>query len=259
MRRSAQVLLARHPRLYGQVLRTLGRGSLEKRAFLRVIRSGDVVVDVGANDGYFTLLFSDIVGKAGAVYAFEPVAPTFERLVQRLDDAAWFDNVTATLAACGEAEGAATMLVPDGDWGQAALAHHDAASWSSGGRVERFDTRIIRLDSYLAAAGPGRVDFVKIDVEGAELHVIRGLLKTLAMHQPMVAIEVYAEWTRGFGYQPADLIDLLQSAGYDCLIGLNGNPRSLGPSEAATLASTVSLNLLCAMRSVHSRRLEGMN
>ena len=193
------------------------------------------------------------------VYAFEPVTPTFERLMQRLDDAAWFDNVIATRAACGAAEGAATMLVPGGDWGQAALARHDTASWASAAAIERYDTRVIRLDRYLAAAGPGHVDFVKIDVEGAELHVVRGLLDTLAVHQPMVSIEVYGEWTRGFGYEPADLIQLLQSAGYDCLIGLNGSVKSLRPAEAVALASSVSVNLLCAMRGVHSQRLKGMD
>jgi predicted methyltransferase len=72
--------LARRPRLYSELLRTLGRGSLEKRTFLRAIRSGDVVIDVGANEGYFTLLFSDIVGATGEVHAFEPAEPTFNVL-----------------------------------------------------------------------------------------------------------------------------------------------------------------------------------
>ena len=82
-RRSTQVLLARHPRLYSRVIASARPGSVEKKVFLQVIREGDVVVDVGANDGYFTLLFSDIVGANGAVHAFEPVTPTFDRLVKR--------------------------------------------------------------------------------------------------------------------------------------------------------------------------------
>jgi FkbM family methyltransferase len=257
-RRSTQVLLARRPRLYSELLHSLGRGSLEKRTFLRVIRSGDVVVDVGANDGYFTLLFSDIVGTMGAVHAFEPVTPTFDRLVERVGDAAWFDNITVTRAACGDTEGAATMLVPDGDWGQAALVRHDAASWASAARIERYDTQLIRLDSYLASKGPRRVDFVKIDVEGAELHVVRGLLDTLAAYQPIVAVEVYADWTRDFGYEPADLINLFYAAGYDWLIGLHESPRSLRPADVVALASTASLNLLCAVKGAHTQRLKGI-
>jgi FkbM family methyltransferase len=251
--------LARRPRLYSELLRMLGRGSFEKRTFLRAIRSGDVVIDVGANEGYFTLLFSDIVGATGEVHAFEPVTPTFDRLVQRVDDAAWFDNITVTKAACGHSEGAATMLVPDGDWGQAALVRHGAASWASPLRIEQYDTRIIRLDSYLASKGPGRVDFVKIDVEGAELHVVRGLLDTLATKKPIVAIELCADWTRDFGYEPADLITLLQEAGYDWLVSLNERPRSVRPAEIAALAATSSLNLLCAVKAVHTERLSGID
>ena len=86
-RRSAQVLLARHPLVYERLLRAAGRGSLEKRTFLRLLRLGDVVVDVGANAGYFTLLFSDIVGASGEVHAFEPIAPTFDRLSSMMDEA----------------------------------------------------------------------------------------------------------------------------------------------------------------------------
>src|SRR6185295_8243062 len=105
----------------------------------------------------------------------------------------------------------------------------------------------------------GRVDFIKLDVEGAELHVVRGLLETLATHQPIVAIEVYRDWTRDFGYEPADLIRLLQEAGYDWLVSLNERPRSVRPAEIAALAATSSLNLLCAVKAVHTERLRGID
>ena len=79
-RRRLQHSLARRQDWYLRMLRWTGRGSLEKRLYLSLIREGDVVFDLGANLGYFTLLFSDLVGRGGEVHAFEPVPPTFARL-----------------------------------------------------------------------------------------------------------------------------------------------------------------------------------
>jgi FkbM family methyltransferase len=95
-----------------------------------LLRLGDLAVDVGANAGYFTLLFSDIVGASGEVHAFEPIAPTFDRLTRMIRSDQQFDNVTLNCAACGDVDGIATMMVPGGDWGQAALVRHDAGSWA---------------------------------------------------------------------------------------------------------------------------------
>ena len=71
------------------VLRWTGSGCLEKRVYLALVREGDVVFDIGANLGHFTLLFSDLVGRRGEVHAFEPVPPTFvTRIVaEKLPDA----------------------------------------------------------------------------------------------------------------------------------------------------------------------------
>jgi FkbM family methyltransferase len=258
-RRSAQVLLARHPLIYERLLRAARRGSLEKRAFLRLLHPGDVVVDVGANAGYFTLLFSDIVGTAGEVHAFEPIAPTFERLSQTIRDAQRFDNVTLTCAACGEADGVATMLVPGGDWGQAALTRHATGSWASEATLTRFETAIVPLDSYLAAKAPGRVDFMKLDAEGAELGVLQGSARTLAAHRPLLSIELYGEWTRDFGYAPADLVQFLEAIGYDTLIALDEGATRVSCDEAAALARSRSVNLVVGRREAHATRLAALD
>jgi hypothetical protein len=210
VRRALQVACARYPRAYAQCLRGLGRGSVEKRAFLLLIRAGDAVVDVGANEGYFTLLFSDLVRAAGTVHAFEPVAPTFDRLSQHMRESLYFDNVTLVHAA----------------------------------------------DDYLAT--PRRVDFVKIDVEGAELGVLQGLAHTLAADRPMLACEIVGDWTRSFGHEPAAVVQHICAAGYDQLFALGQTIEPVTREAAARLADAGSLNLLCASRDRHAARLEAL-
>jgi FkbM family methyltransferase len=257
-RRSAQVLLARHPLIYERLLRVAGRGSLEKRAFLRLLRPGDVVVDVGANAGYFTLLFSDIVGASGEVHAFEPIAPTFERLSRTIADARRFDNVMLNCAACGESSGVATMLVPGADWGQAALAPHATGSWASEAELTAYETTVVSLDAYLEAKSAPRVDFMKLDAEGAELGVLKGAARTLASQRPLLSIELYGEWTRDFGYEPADLVSFLEGLGYDLLIALEEGAMRVTGAEAGEIARSRSLNLVAGRRDAHAARLSAL-
>ena len=60
-----------------------------------------------------------------------------------------------------------------------------------------------------------QIDFVKVDVEGAELLVVRGFLKSLHRFKPILMLEVSPRWSKDFGYQPAELLTTLQEAGYD--------------------------------------------
>ena len=79
-RRLLESTLATNPALYRRLLMWRGRTSAEKLAFLALVDRGDLVIDIGANRGHFTLLFSDIVGARGRVLAFEPVPQTYHEL-----------------------------------------------------------------------------------------------------------------------------------------------------------------------------------
>jgi hypothetical protein len=74
-------VLARVPRLYRRLVRLRRAPNAEKLVFLSAVRAGDTVFDVGANTGYYTVLFSHLVGRRGCVHGFEPVAPTMTYLV----------------------------------------------------------------------------------------------------------------------------------------------------------------------------------
>lgn len=220
-----------------------------------MIRPGDRVLDIGAHEGAFTVLFSDLVGRAGGVHAFEPVAPTFARLDAAIRRTAWFDNVHLVNAACGNTTGHVAMFVPGTDRGQASAARHRAGSWATDPHVHRTDACMLRIDDYLARWPAGRMTFAKIDVEGAELNVLRGMKATLLRDRPLVCLEIYGRWTCDFGYAPREALDFLSGVGYDRWIVLRDGWPCLSADRVAQQAADESLDVLCAIQSVHGARL----
>jgi FkbM family methyltransferase len=172
----------------------------------RILRPGDTFIDVGANIGYFALLASTIVGPNGKVVAFEPVPPTLEklRLNLSLNDAA---NVTVIDCAVSDSVGVVRIYQPhDSNIGANSMRSSklDAPSW---------DVRMATLSSELPQDLP--VKLLKIDVEGAELKVLRGFtdhLQTASV--PFVLCEVTESFLRDLGDSSRELFSLMASLGY---------------------------------------------
>ncbi|HEV2856125.1 MAG TPA: FkbM family methyltransferase [Thermoanaerobaculia bacterium] len=244
LRSRAGFLLSRWPALYARALRLRRTRDADKLAFLRLVRRGDVVFDVGANNGYYTVLFSHLAGPRGEVHAFEPVPPTFERLEANLGREARYGNVRANRTAVGDAVGTARLFLPGEDHGQASLARHREGSWSAGGPVSEHEAPLTTLDAYAAERGVERVDFLKCDVEGAELAVLRGGAGLLERHRPVLHLEVFPAWTRDFGYGPGEVAGFLAGLGYSRFVLLrDGGETPVRPEELDRLEG--SANLLC--------------
>lgn len=204
-------LLARVPGVYLAMLGFLHRGSAEKRVYLSIVKRGDTVIDVGANVGYFTMLFSDLVGKNGEVHAFEPVPATFQQLSQNIRRYPGYGNVQLNSVALGNEDHQTCMFLPGTDHGQAALVRHHSGSWK-GAPLASSEVQMMTLDTY--AQRFRRVDFVKCDVEGAELLVLRGGQSTLRRFQPKLCLEVDGQWMESFGWTAMDLFSFLRQLGY---------------------------------------------
>jgi FkbM family methyltransferase len=209
--RLGQRVLARIPGGYLAVLKILRRASIEKRTYISLLRKGDIVIDAGANVGYFTMLFSDLVGARGHVYAFEPVPSTFRLLSKNVSQFPHYKNVSLICAALGDYDQKTRVFLPDGDHGQAALVRHCEGSWKNA-RIEAIEIEMVRLDGY--AEKLRRMDFLKCDVEGAELLVLRGGESSLRHFRPTIFLELDAHWTASFGWAPGDVIQFLRSIGY---------------------------------------------
>ena len=155
-----------------------------------------VFVDVGANDGYYTLFAARRVGPSGRVVAAEPSSRERAHLQRNLGRNG-LDNVSVVPAAIGAAAGLADLHLAHGVHAGhntlGSFAHDDVVRAS----LERVP--IEPLDAVIARLGLARVDFVKIDVEGAEASVIAGAATVLSSMRPLMLLEVNDKALAGAG------------------------------------------------------------
>ena len=248
-------LLTRAPGLYARLIRLRSTPNLEKIVFLSLVRRGDVVMDIGANFGYYTLLFSHLAGAAGRVHAFEPVPPSFAKLADHIAHGRRFDNVVLNEHALAEEERDVTLFVPGTDLGQASIARHSFGSWETQPVVEAHAAHALTVDGYAADRGLQSLSFIKCDVEGAELLVLRGAHETLRRFSPILYLEVCPAWTTSLGYEPADMVRFLAGFGYRQFHLVHDGLSLLGNAERDLAGLQGSANLLCTLPERHASRL----
>lgn len=180
---------------------------------------GDIVLDIGANAGLYTLVAARAIGDAGHVYAFEPGERALQ-LLRRNIALNGLTNVTVIDAAVSDTTGEAPFAVArDTALGSLADMGRDdqqIAEWQP--------VRTIRLDDAIAQYGIDGVRFVKMDVEGAEKLALDGAARWLSSGTAPLTIlfEAFEQNARAFGYTVRQLLDSLQDAGFE----LHGFDRS---------------------------------
>jgi FkbM family methyltransferase len=182
-----------------------------------VVETGGVCVDVGAAAGIYTAALSHLVGPSGRVHSVEPLAfahPLWTRLLHTRAA----PNVTHHPVALGAEPGTATMSVPVGRYGPVTGRSFLAWKTSGLGSNTEFATqvdvvaKVNTLDAL--CAGFDRLDFVKIDVEGGELDVLRGGRHVIDAFRPALLIEIEARHISRYAHTPADVTDWLLGRGY---------------------------------------------
>lgn len=172
----------------------------------RVLRPGDVALDVGANLGAVTAVMSKCVGPKGQVHSFEPNPVMHRRLQASLERNHW-SNVIIHPVALGAIKGRATLRIPAGNAGSASLALSETAA------VDSVEVDLMTLSGVPHLSSVDRIRLVKLDVEGWEPEVLRGAVDLFSrVGLPDVVV---FEW--GFEARQLrgrDTVDLLESLGY---------------------------------------------
>lgn len=188
-----------------------GRFEDPERAFVaRFLKPGMTVLDIGAHKGLYSLISALKIGSSGHVHAFEPSPRERKRLNQhiRLNRCR---NVSVYDFALGESEGSADLFVVQGtETGCNSLRPPDVVQ-----PVRSIRVPVKVLDDVLRERQISAVDFIKLDVEGAELSVLKGAKRLLGgHHRPVILCEVQDQRTAPWGYAAIEIIKYVRSFGY---------------------------------------------
>lgn len=203
--------------------------SEEYRFVVKFLQPGMTVLDIGANQGYYTLLASSKVGRRGKVLAFEPSPREVRRLRLHLG-----------LNRCANVEVLPSALGAVTETGELHVLLGTESSCNSlrppnvSQPIGRFPVTVERLDDVLKSRGIARVDFIKLDVEGAELSVLHGARELLLRSpRPVFLVEVQDVRTAPWGYHAAEIISYLSKLGYLWYrIGSDGSLEKLPKDRA---------------------------
>lgn len=157
-------------------------GPDEAAHFQQLVKPGDVVFDIGAHVGYFTMLAAHIVGTSGKVFAFEPLPVNLAYLKQH-QRVNRLKNVEILPLAVGARQEEMTLDLRGGT-GRGRLAT---------GRADGLQVKVTSLDAMFDQGNLPGPDFIKMDIEGAECDALRGASRLLARYRPVILLSLHGE------------------------------------------------------------------
>ena len=192
----------------------------ETRVMDLLVQDAKTVLDVGANIGWYAVRFAKRLPQA-LVYAFEPLPTTYRYLQRNIAANGVGQHVSSFNYGLSESSGTVNFFISPTSGTNASLLNVAGAQ----------DARAVvgltlTLDAWVhnEQVAP---DFIKCDVEGAELLVFRGGADTLRRHRPIVFAELLRKWSKPFGYHPNDMLGYFAEFGYDCYAVGEGGVRLL--------------------------------
>ncbi len=181
---------------------------IETKFVMNEIKDGDFVLDLGANIGYYTLIFAKLVGNNGKVFSFEPEQANFNLLLKNVKENN-YNNVILENIAISNNTGTATLYLSNGRPGSHTIF---PTSFS----IYRKKVKMIKLDDYFANSSfKNKISFIKMDIEGSELNAMEGLISILKINKKIkLLIEFNPKLITQNRLDSEDLLNLLKNLGF---------------------------------------------
>lgn len=174
--------------------------------YKKLINPGDTVLDIGANIGFHSLYFAELTGKTGKVISFEPIEVNFNAFKAnlRLNN---FPQISANNIALGNENKAIDI-------------HIDSEQQNPGAfnlladGIKNCTIKCEKGDDFLKNLGVEKVNFMKIDVEGYEYEVLKGLKNTIAQSRPIINFEYDRNYQLKTNEDPSSIFNFLSQMDY---------------------------------------------
>lgn len=192
----------------------------ETELFKKEILKGEVVLDIGANIGYYTLIAAKLVGENGKVFAFEPDPSNFAILQKNVEMNGYKNVILVQKAVSNETGKLRLYLCEDNKADHRIYDSHDGRKF--------IEIEAVRLDDYFKNYN-GKVDFIKMDIQGGEGGAIQGMLLLLQKNKNVkIVTEFWPIGLRRFGIEPEEYLKVLIKHGFR-LYHINEQKRRLEP------------------------------
>ena len=203
------------------------------------VKSGMTVIDLGAHVGFFTLLFAKLVGDEGKVFAFEPDPDNYALLTRNIA-LNGYNNVVAIQKAVSNGTGQLKLFLND-------YTSRNDSLYSSNGETQKFVMiETISLDEFFKDLP---IDFIKVNIEGAEMAFLQGASKIINGNKNLkMLLEAHVEGLRGIGVSPEEFLDKLTRYRFK-LYSIYQKEKPTEPSSVASLLKEYSgrkfIHVLC--------------
>jgi FkbM family methyltransferase len=173
-----------------------------------LIDEDSVVLDVGANIGFYSLFLSNKI-KTGRIHAFEPVPANLAILRPHIEENHRQNIIHLHPVGLYSEETTLTFSLPPG-------MDNNRGSFTAGATagLAAVQCQVTTLDRFVETQNLAKINFIKMDIEGAELSALKGGERTLARFQPNLLLEINAPACSRFGYTPSDIEKILKAHGY---------------------------------------------
>jgi FkbM family methyltransferase len=215
--------------------------NVETKLIEESVKKGGIVLDIGANIGFYTLVMARLVGEKGRVYAFEADPTNFEILKKNVE-VNGYQNVTLVNRAVLDKRGKIKLYVDKGNTAGNSLFK---------GKSKKYrEVEAIKLDDYFKKNK--KIDFVKLDIEGSEGRAMKGMSKILDVNKNIKLVtEFYPRFLEGVGkeinFGARDYLEFLIKKKFNLyyIDEKNSSLTLLSPKEILDKAGKMWVNLFC--------------
>ncbi len=162
---------------------------LSTKILSKLLEPGMVCLDVGSNIGYYACLESLIVGNTGKIIAIEP-SPINYKYLQKNATLQKIKNIETFNFACGDYDGTIKFAISDrSNWSR--VVSNDLLDSPPDSIISEQEIPLVQIDTFLPQQKIEKIDFLRMDVEGYEYHILKGCVKTIKKFRPFFHIEVH--------------------------------------------------------------------